>query len=221
MTGTGTTSARLGIMGGTFDPIHLGHLCCAEQVKDACHLDSVLFIPAGSPAFKRNKEVTSAVDRLALCQLALASNPDFSLSTLEVDRPGITYTIDTLRELRDTYDPHVELCLILGADAAAGIPFWKEASAVAELATLLLVDRPGSDAAASLVPKLLAAGDFRIETVHASLLDISSTDIRYRVRTGQTIRYLVPDDVRAYILEHGLYADNHEEATKVVDGCIN
>lgn len=210
----GTSSVRLGIMGGTFDPIHLGHVCCAEQVKDACHLDSVLFVPAGTPVFKLNQEVTCAADRLAMCRLALASNPDFSLSALEIERGGVTYTVDTLRQLRHTYGPQVELCLILGADAAGGLPYWKDVACVAELATLLLVDRPGSEVTEALIPRLKAVGDFTIETVSATLLDISSTDIRRRVREQKTIRYLVSDSVRDYILDHGLYASevpNHGE----------
>lgn len=196
---------RIGIMGGTFDPIHLGHLCCAEQVKCACHLDTVLFVPAGNPAFKQDREVACAQDRLAMCELATASNPDFVVSALEVEREGITYTVDTLQELRAMYGPAPELCLIMGADAAAGVPLWKNASEVAELATLLVVERPGSDKTEALLPTLSQAGNFKVEVVSAPLLDISSTDLRKRVSDGKTIRYLVPDDVRDYIRDHDLY----------------
>lgn len=197
--------ARLGIMGGTFDPIHFGHLCCAEQVKNACRLDAVLFLPAGNPAFKLNQDVTSGAHRLAMCQLALASNPDFFLSSMEIDREGVTYTIDTLRELRRLYGSDTELCWIMGADAAAGLPLWKDVERIAEMATILLVDRPGSEMALRLLPRLTCIGDMTVDIVHTTLLDISSTDIRNRVCHGQTIRYLVPDDVRDYIYEHRLY----------------
>lgn len=197
---------RLGIMGGTFDPIHLGHLSCAEQVRCACGLTSVIFLPAGNPVFKRNQEVTPGSDRLAMCRLALASNPHFSLSSMEIEREGATYTIDTLREFHALYGDDVELCWIIGADAAAGLPLWKDVDKIAAMATMLIVNRPGSDVAEKLLPHLRSVGDFNIELVDTTLLDISSTDIRNRVRHGQTIRYLVPDDVRDYILEHDMYA---------------
>lgn len=203
---------RLGIMGGTFDPIHFGHLCCAEQVKSACGLDAVLFLPAGNPVFKLNQDVTPGADRLAMCQLALASNQDFFLSSMEIDREGVTYTVDTLCELRTLYGPDTELCWIMGADAAAGLPLWKDVERIAAMATILLVDRPGSEAALRLLPHLAGIGDMTIDIVQTTLLDISSTDIRNRVRGGQTIRYLVPDDVRDYILDHQLYLGNTDES---------
>ena len=134
---------RLGIMGGTFDPIHYGHLVTAEQARESLDLDAVLFMPAGSPAFKLDKPVTPAEDRYAMTVLATAANPAFLASRFEIDRPGVTYTADTLHALRDFYPPQVKLYFITGADAIIDIVTWHNASEIAELATFIAATRPG------------------------------------------------------------------------------
>ena len=133
---------RLGIMGGTFDPIHYGHLVTAEQAKDALDLDVVLFMPAGSPAFKEDEDVSGAEDRYAMTVLATAANPDFIASRFEIDRLGTTYTVDTLRELRSHYPENVKLYFITGADAINDIVAWHDADSIAGLATLIAATRP-------------------------------------------------------------------------------
>ena len=196
---------RLGIMGGTFDPIHVGHLALAQQVFDACSLRSVLFIPAGNPAFKQQQHVTDAQDRLAMCKLAVANNPAFAVSDLEISRSGITYTVDTLRELRNELGEGVELCLIIGADAAETLPQWKYYEAIASLATIILIDRPGQRLAKDIYTELTETYGFRVEMVETTALDISSTALRHLVYQGKSIRYLVPDAVYDYIHAHDLY----------------
>ena len=136
---------RLGIMGGTFDPIHYGHLVTAEQAREALGLDLVLFMPAGSPAFKLDQEVSSAEDRYAMTVLATAANEAFYTSRLEIDREGVTYTVDTLTYLREQYPSNVHLYFITGADAILDIVSWRDAGQIAELATLLAATRPGYD----------------------------------------------------------------------------
>ena len=134
---------RLGIMGGTFDPIHYGHLVTAEQAREALGLDLVLFMPAGSPAFKLDQEVSSPEDRYAMTVLATAANEAFYTSRLEIDREGVTYTVDTLTYLREQYPSNVHLYFITGADAILDIVSWRDAGQIAELATLIAATRPG------------------------------------------------------------------------------
>ena len=135
--------ARLGIMGGTFDPIHIGHLACAEQAREAYDLDGVVFVPAGNPVFKKDRVVTPAAERLEMCRIATRSNPAFDVSAIEIERGGDTYTVDTLRQLRAHYPDNVELRFITGADAVYHIVQWRESAAIADLARLIAVTRPG------------------------------------------------------------------------------
>ena len=128
---------RLGIMGGTFDPIHIGHLACAEQAREAFSLDAVVFIPAGKPAFKLKRDVTPAEQRFEMCRLAVQGNPAFDVSRIEIDRPGVTYTADTLRQLREHYPGNVALFFITGADAVCSILKWRESAAIASMAELI------------------------------------------------------------------------------------
>lgn len=176
--------ARLGIMGGTFDPIHIGHLACAEQVREAYGLDAVAFIPAGSPVFKRDRDVTPADDRLAMCRLATESNPAFDVSAMEIERGGDTYTVDTLRELRAHYPDNVELVFITGADAVAKIFRWHESEAVAGLARFVAVTRPGY----TLDDEMRATFEkspFTVDFLEVTGLSVSSSDLRRRVSRGQ------------------------------------
>lgn len=200
---------ELGIMGGTFDPVHLGHLACAEMARDAFGLDAVLFVVAGRPSLKQDRALAPARDRLRMCQLAVADNVAFEVSALEVERTGITYTADTLRALRAHYPAQVRLSFIAGADSLETLPAWHEADAVAALARILCVSRPGASDVDALVQRARQAG-FTVELLDAPLLDISSSEIRRRVGAGRSIRYLTPLPVCGYIAAHGLYAEGQE-----------
>ncbi len=198
---------RLGIMGGTFDPIHIGHLACAEQAREAFDLDAVVFVVAGTPAFKQDKRVSPAADRLAMCAAAVASNPHFDVSSIEVDRPGVTYTADTLRELRAHYPDNVELWFITGADAVCSILKWRESEVVARLARIVAVTRPGWELSEQQRRVIEEHGAFCVHTLQATGLAVSSTDLRRRVARGLSIRYLTMQRVLDYISEHGLYQE--------------
>ena len=204
--------ARLGIMGGTFDPIHIGHLACAEQAREAFSLDAVIFVPAGVPVFKKDRAVTPAADRLAMCRLAVASNPAFDVSALEIERGGDTYTVDTLRELRAHYPENVELFFITGADAVYHIVQWRESAAIANLARLIAVTRPGYVLSEERKRFIEASGSFAIDYLEVTALAISSSDLRQRVSCGRSIRYLTMQSVHDYIRDAGLYADAKEAA---------
>jgi nicotinate-nucleotide adenylyltransferase len=190
---------RLGIMGGSFDPIHIGHLVCAEEARWQFHLDEVLFIPAGQPWQKR--EVSPAEDRFTLTVLATAGNRYFAVSRAEIDRAGPTYTLDTLRTLRSFYGAGTELFFITGADAVLEILTWKDPEAVLAQACLIAATRPDYD-----LDRLdLARFRDRVNVIRIPALAISSTDIRRRVTEGRPIRYLVPEQVANYIEERGMY----------------
>lgn len=195
--------ARLGIMGGTFDPIHLGHLVCAEEAREALGLDAVLFMPTGCPAFKLDREVAPGEARLRMCRAAAAGNPAFAVSALEVERPGITYAADTLRALHEAL-PGVELVFIVGADAALTLPRWRESAELARLATFAAATRPGFELGEEALRDLRERG-FDIRPFAVTALDVSSSELRRRVAEGRTIRYLVPEVVREIIEEEQLY----------------
>ena len=202
--------ARLGIMGGTFDPIHIGHLACAEQARDEFELAAVVFIPAGNPVFKKDRAVTPAADRLEMCRLATRSNPAFDVSAIEIERGGDTYTVDTLRQLRAHYPDNVELRFITGADAVASIVAWRESAAIADLARLIAVTRPGyalSDERRALIE---GRGNFAVDYLEITSLAVSSSDLRRRVAAGASIRYLTMQRVFDYIREKRLYRDDGE-----------
>ena len=181
---------RLGIMGGTFDPIHNGHLVAAETAYDALELDLVIFMPAGVPAFKRKKQVSPAEDRYAM--------------TL-IDRPGVTYTADTLHMMRDFYPENVELFFITGADAISEILTWHNAESLASEATLVAATRPGYDLEPTQRKLEHAALHFDVRYLEVPALAISSSYLRSRIEKQQSLRYLTPDSVTGYIHKHGLY----------------
>lgn len=190
---------RVGIMGGTFDPIHHGHLVCAEEARYQFELDEVVFIPAGQPWQK--KGVTSAQDRLRMTEMAVASNPAFSVSRLEIDREGPTYTMDTLADLRALYGDEVELFFVTGSDAVMEILTWKDPQTVLSQAQFIAASRPGYD-----LNKLAKEGfGDRVRLMEIPALELSSTSIRERVREGRPVRYLVPLEVERYIVERKLY----------------
>ncbi len=196
---------RLGIMGGTFDPIHNGHLVAAETAYDALELDLVIFMPAGVPAFKRKKQVSPAEDRYAMTLLATADNPHFVASRFEIDRPGVTYTADTLHMMRDFYPENVELFFITGADAISEILTWHNAESLASEATLVAATRPGYDLEPTQRKLEHAAMHFDVRYLEVPALAISSSYLRSRIEKQQSLRYLTPDSVTGYIHKHGLY----------------
>jgi nicotinate-nucleotide adenylyltransferase len=190
--------SRVGIMGGTFDPIHHGHLVAASEVADVFGLDEVVFVPAGHQPFKADRDVAPAEHRYLMTVVATASNPRFTVSRADIDRPGVTYTIDTLRDLRAEL-PDAELFFITGADALSQIVEWKDPEQLWDLAHFIGVTRPGHVLTEEGLP-----------ATHVSLLEvpamaISSTDCRDRVAAGQPVWYLVPDGVVQYINKHRLY----------------
>jgi nicotinate-nucleotide adenylyltransferase len=193
---------RLGVMGGTFDPVHHGHLVAASEVAALYDLTEVVFVPTGQPWQKTNRAVTPAEDRYLMTVLATASNPQFSVSRVDVDRQGATYTIDTLRELHADR-PGVELFFITGADALAQIFEWHSPEELFELANFVGVTRPGYDLK---VDERFPPGVVSLLEVPA--LTISSSDCRDRVRRGAPIWYLVPDTVVRYVDKRGLYLDD-------------
>jgi nicotinate-nucleotide adenylyltransferase len=191
---------RLGVMGGTFDPIHYGHLVTAEEALVQFELEGVLFVPTGRPWMKEHEVVSSAEDRYLMTVIATASNPLFSVSRIEVDRRGPTYAVDTLRALKDETD--ADLYFVTGSDAILEIVQWKEPQELFELAHFIAATRPGFDLAGFQVP-----GEARdaVTLMNIPALAISSTDIRERVKGGRPIRYLVPEGVKSYIEKAGLY----------------
>ena len=198
---------RIGIMGGTFDPVHIGHLVTAEEALVQFNLDKVIFMPTGRPVRKTHGHVSSAEDRYLMTVIATASNPDFEVSRLEIDRPGDTYTVDTIVQLREFYGPRAELFFISGADAVREILTWKNADRFADLCTFIAATRPGYDA--DLGVGRLGGGMPlpAVESMAVPALAISSSDIRERVAAGRPILYLLPEAVAAYIEKNGLYRE--------------
>jgi nicotinate-nucleotide adenylyltransferase len=192
---------RIGIMGGTFDPIHHGHLVAASEVAGRFELDEVVFVPTGVP-YQKGSAVSPAEDRYLMTVIATASNPRFHVSRADIDRDGPTYTIDTLRELHAGYGPGAELFFITGADALARILSWKDALEMLSLAHFVGVTRPGFE----LTDKHLPADTVTLVEVPA--MSISSSDCRARVAAGKPVWYLVPDGVVQYIAKRSLYRDS-------------
>ncbi len=195
----------VGIVGGTFDPVHWGHLLLAEQARDQLSLARVLFVPAGMPWRKAGRPVSPVHHRVAMLRLALEGSP-FELSLLEVERPGPSYTVDTLRELRALI-PEAQLYFVLGQDALLDLPNWHDPGGILELAMLAVASRPdhGREEALRHVEACLPGVRERVVWLEMPVLGISGSDIRRRVREGRSIRYLVPASVEEYILRHGLY----------------
>jgi nicotinate-nucleotide adenylyltransferase len=188
-------------MGGTFDPIHHGHLVAASEVRARFELDEVLFVPTGAPWQKSDRRVTAAEDRYLMTVIATAANPHFTVSRVDIDRDGPTYTIDTLRELHRSR-PDDELYFITGADALAQILTWRDVHELFELAHFVGVTRPGHPMSPDIIDGL---PEDRITLMEIPALAISSTDCRERVHAGEPVWYLVPDGVVQYIAKHGLY----------------
>ena len=198
----GSRRRRLGVMGGTFDPIHHGHLVAASEVAAKFALDEVVFVPTGQPWQKADRDVSVAEDRYLMTTIATASNPRFSVSRVDIDRPGSTYTLDTLRDLRSHYGEAVDLFFITGADALSQILTWHGVLELFELAHFVGVTRPGTTLGASDIEHLPPD---KVTLLEVPALAISSTDCRNRVRDHLPIWYLVPDGIVQYIAKRGLY----------------
>jgi nicotinate-nucleotide adenylyltransferase len=197
---------RLGVFGGTFDPVHVGHLVLAEQCREQCELDQMWFIPSGQPPHKRQAPLTTGRMRAEMLEFAIAGHPGFIVSGIELDRAGPTYTVETLEQLHEE-DAARELFFLMGADSLADLAGWREPERIAELATIVAVnrgDRPLPDPAAlvHLVGERIAG---RVQFVTMPGIDLSASDLRRRVREGRSLRYLVPRPVEIYIHEHRLY----------------
>lgn len=192
----------IGVMGGTFDPIHHGHLVAASEVADRFDLDEVLFVPTGQPWQKAGRLITPAEDRYLMTVIATASNPRFSVSRVDIDRGGPTYTIDTLKDLREQY-PNEQLYFITGADALASIMSWHDWEEMFELAEFVGVTRPGYELREDMLPADIQE---RVHLVEIPAMAISSTGCRERASQGRPVWYLVPDGVVQYIAKNDLYA---------------
>jgi nicotinate-nucleotide adenylyltransferase len=192
-------------MGGTFDPIHVGHLVTAEAARSAFELDEVLFVPTGQPWMKADRAVTAAEHRYLMTVIATAGNPRFSVSRIEVDRKGPTFTVETLQQLLREADGEVELFFITGADAMLEILQWKDPGEVLALAHVIAATRPGFDLARFEADARTSHP--RVSVMDIPALAISSTDIRRRVAAGLPIRYLVPEGVESYVHKTGLYRE--------------
>jgi nicotinate-nucleotide adenylyltransferase len=199
------TADRLGILGGTFDPIHFAHLAIAEQTREDLDLDAILFVPAALPVHKPPAAVTAVDHRLAMVELAIADNPCFVLSRIELDRGGPSYSVDTLEQLT-AEQPQRKHVFIMSSEAAKALPGWRSPRRLLELAEVAVVPRLGY----VLPSRSWLAAEFpgqadRFTFVDTPALGHSASDIRNRVRSGRSIRYLVPDAVEDYIVQHGLY----------------
>jgi nicotinate-nucleotide adenylyltransferase len=201
---------RLGIMGGTFDPIHIGHLLMAEEARQAFSLDRVVFVPNGRPAHKKSYQVTQPDDRYAMAELATASNPYFLCSRIEVDRPGPSYAIDTIRAFHAEYPDLDALYFITGADAILQILTWHDYKALMRECMFIAVTRPGFilERIWEIVPADLLE---RVSFLSIPGLDISSTELRRRIREGRSVKYLTPEAVEQHIVSHGLYRPMTEQ----------
>ena len=196
---------RIGIMGGTYDPIHHGHLVTAEQARFTFDLDKVVFVPTGHPPHKSEREVSDAGHRLAMTRLATESNAHFEVSSIEVDRPGLTYAVDTVREFKRIHSHGAKLLFITGADAVLQMAGWKDYDVLVQLCEFVAATRPGYILEHDRIAQMFGSHASRVHFFEVPALAISSTDIRARVRAGRPVRYLLPDSVIDYITASKLY----------------
>jgi nicotinate-nucleotide adenylyltransferase len=204
-----TEKKSIGLIGGTFDPIHNAHLIIAEEVRASLNLSEMVFIPAGEPPHKLKRPITPAHHRLAMVELAIASNPHFSISRVEVDRDGPSYLVDTLRLLHEQWGPHTQLSFVIGWDSLEDFPTWyKPDEILQQLAHLITVRRPGYVDNVEYNKKLesrLPGLQKRLCVIPVPQLDISSTDLRARMAEQRPVKYQLPEAVEQYILKHHLY----------------
>ncbi len=197
---------RIGILGGTFDPVHLGHLILAEQCREQASLDEVWFVPAGTPPHKQQQTISPAADRIAMLELATAGHAQFLVSDIEIKRQGTSYTVETLASLASEDDSR-ELFLLLGADMLEDLPNWREPERILELAQLIAVNRGRQPAS---IPESLQSrypqAEARIQYAEMPAVAISATDLRERARKGRSLRYMTPRAVECYIHQKRLYS---------------
>jgi nicotinate-nucleotide adenylyltransferase len=197
---------RIGILGGTFDPPHLGHLWLATLATEALQLDRVLFMPAAQPPHKRRQEISGATDRLLMTRLAISDNRDFELSAIEMERPGPSYTVDSVEELQRQIGARTSLYLVMAADSLRQIETWREPDRLLSLVEWVVGPRPGVELPQrAALDRRFGEAAKRIHLLSGPSLDVSSSEIRARVAAGHTIRYLVPRAVEELIVERGLY----------------
>lgn len=187
---------RIGILGGTFNPIHIGHLILAEEARFKLKLDKLILVPAFMPPHKDTSDIIDAKDRLEMVRLAIEDNPAFEISTYEVDSKKKSYSIDTLKEFRKIYGDEAQLCFITGSDSLKDLFSWKNINDIFKISKFIVANRPGYPL--KDIPK-------EADTVVITPIEVSSEDIRKRLKEGRSIRYLVSEKVRKYILEHNLY----------------
>ena len=201
------TNKRIAIMGGTFDPIHFGHLVAAEAARDSFKLDRVYFVPSGNPPHKKDYPVTDAKHRYLMTNLAVAANPYFEVSPIEIERPGYSYAIDTVSEFYNFYKDQADLFFITGADAILEILTWKNVERLTEFCCFIAATRPGThlDEIYQFLRELPKNISSRIQIMEVPALAISSSDIRKRVANHRTIKYLLPEAVEQYIVKNDLY----------------
>jgi nicotinate-nucleotide adenylyltransferase len=198
---------RVGVLGGSFDPIHLAHLIMAESAREVLSLDTVLFVPVREQPLKQGRQVSPVEHRIAMVELAIEGNSHFALSRVDVDRPGPSYTVDTLRQLSQQFGEveKVAIWFIIGADSLVTLPRWRDPAGILAQARLAVVRRPGVTPDLTHLESLMPRLPAHIDWVDAPLIDISATDLRRRVAEGRSIRYRVPGAVVEYIAQEGLY----------------
>ncbi len=205
---TYTTGVRIGVLGGTFDPIHFGHLAIAEECRSRLGLDRVLFMPAADPPHKQGVTISPIQHRLAMVEAAIASQPAFAITRVDIDRPGPSFTVHALESLRQEWGPTAEFWLLMGADSLAELLTWREPERIITLARLVVTNRPGLP---TPDPQMLEVGlpgaSARIDIVEIPPLGISGSDLRQRVAEGRPIAYQVPEAVERYIRANALYRD--------------
>lgn len=198
---------RVGVLGGTFDPIHYGHLVIAEEARVRLQLDRVIFVPAKTPPHKLQQRYSPAQHRLHMVQRAIASNPYFAVSDVELTRPGLSYTVDTLAILQQEFGPAAELYFLMGMDSLAGLLSWHRPADIIARAYLAVAVRPGYQVDLETLEGALPGVSERMRLLEIPAIGISSRELRQRVRAGLPIRYQLPDSVEAYIREHNLYVE--------------
>jgi nicotinate-nucleotide adenylyltransferase len=196
---------RVGVLGGTFDPIHIGHLVSAEEARVELELEQVVFVPARLPPHKLDQSVSLVKHRLAMVELALASNPHFAVSRVDIDRSAPSYTVDTIELLKDEWEASIEIYFIMGSDSLLDILTWHNPQRLIRLCHFAVVSRPGYQVDLDELDTLLPGVALRVQMLDAPELAISSTDIQRRVRQGLSIKYQVPEAVENYIYQHKLY----------------
>ena len=217
---------RVGVLGGSFNPVHNGHLAIARQTRDLLGLDQILFIPAGVPPHKSTETLAPSKDRYEMVRLAIVSDPTFVVSDVEINRPGKSYTLDTIRTLRQQYDPGTRLFFLIGLDAFLDFPTWREPDTLLTLSSFVVISRPGisfqSLATMTLLPAIPKESLVALDTGRRSILEVplpfqqlicihipptevSASDVRNRVRQAQSVANLLPASVESYIIQHHLY----------------